>query len=225
MSKIAKMDKDMISLMEETLAKSDLSSLCEVGVLSVGTLIDDSVLDGIPVFRSIVGISKCVGSVSDILFTKKLISFLIEINGVNSRDRKKAIDAWNKSTRYRVRIGEVILNMINRCDDSFKAKALSKLFYTLVLGENNPSMFLRAEKVLSSLSFMDLLSFLSIDREKYKKLGAPDIEPYIGTGLYVEESASFNSDNGCLTLGTVYNITEVGSIIYTILEKDFVDNR
>lgn len=216
-----KNDKDMFSSMEETLAEGDLSFLSNIDVLSVGTLIEDVVLDEIPVLRFIVGLSKCVGNVSDYLFTKKLISFLFNLNEVSSEDRKKAVEAWNQSTRYRVRLGEVLLNMLNRCDDSFKAKALSKLFYALVLIENNPSMFMRAEKVLSSMSIMDLMSFLSINREKYEKLRTPDIEPYIGTGLYVEESASFNS--GILTLGTIFSITEVGRIIYNILGKDFVD--
>lgn len=223
MGGITKNDNDMISSMEETLAEGNLSFLPDDAFLSVGTLIEDVVLDEIPVIRSIVGIRKCLGNVSDYLFTKKLISFLFNLNEVSSEDRKKAIEAWNKSTKYRVRVGEVILNMLHRCDDSFKAKALSRLFYALVLIEKNPSMFMRAEKVLSSLSIIDLISFLSIDREKYEKLRTPDIEPYIGTGLYFEESASFNS--GVLTLGTIFRITDVGRIIYNILGKDFVDKN
>lgn len=52
--------------------------------------------------------------------------------------------------------------MIERCDDTAKSKWLSMLFKELVLGQNNFCLFMRAEKVLSSLSVMDMQTFLKL---------------------------------------------------------------
>ena len=137
--------------MELTMDKANLSVIAGLGEVAIDAIIEEGVLRDIPIIGSIVGTGKCIKNVSDVLFTKKLIAFLFELRDTDAHEREEAIERWENDARYRVRVGETLLNMINRCDDTQKAKWLSKLFYHLVLKKGYSDVFMRSEKTLSSL--------------------------------------------------------------------------
>ena len=215
-------EKGILSLaesMELTMDKSNLSVVGDIGEVIIDAALDDGIFKDIPVIGAIVGAGKCIKNVSDVLFTKKLIAFLFELRDTDVHEREKAITQWESDAKYRIRVGEVLLNMINRCDDTQKAKWLSKLFHELVLKRNETELFMRAEKVLSSLSVTDILKFLAIPQSSYTTLSLEEGEPYANSGLYRMEPGGLDMiEEGALGLTeSKMRITIVGKWIYMTL--------
>lgn len=203
--------------------KGNLSVLGDIGEVAIDAIIEEGVLRDIPIIGSIVGTGKCIKNVSDVLFTKKLIAFLFELRDTDAHEREEAIERWENDARYRIRVGETLLNMINRCDNTQKAKWLSKLFYHLVLKKGYSDVFMRSEKILSSLSVMDVYSFLALPKDKYMTLTIEETEWYSNSGLYMmEDHGEINGIEFIQIPQTKMCVTEVGMYIYNILnETDF----
>lgn len=209
--------------MELTMDKGNLSVLGELGEVAIDAVMDDGVLRDVPILSTVVGLRKCFRNVSDVLFAKKLVAFLYGLKEADSQQREKAIAKWECDSKYRIRVGETLLNMINRCDDTQKAKWLSQLFCELVLKRGRGDMFMRAEKVLSSLSVMDVYTFLEQPKDKYKELSLEDGELYANCGLYrMVNVEPVLDDEGYMSMPEVrMHVTEVGMWIYEILTDQY----
>jgi hypothetical protein len=211
---------DLAQSMEQTMEIGNLSMITDVGEAIMDSALDDGILKDIPILGSIVGAGKCIKNISDVLFTNKLIAFLTGLKDAGAEERKAAILKWEDDAKYRMRVGEALLNMINRCDDTQKAQWLSKLFYELVLKQQRSELFMRAEKVLSAMSVMDVMSFLDLPQSTYENLSLEKGEPYANSGLY-----RINAPNGYVAVevlrikNTTMRITEVGKYIYMILNS------
>lgn len=211
---------DLAQSMEQTMEIGNLSMITDVGEAIMDRALEDGILKDIPILGSIVGAGKCIKNISDVLFTNKLIAFLTGLKDADAEERKAAILKWEDDAKYRMRVGEALLNMINRCDDTQKAQWLSKLFYELVLKQQKSELFMRSEKVLSAMSVMDVMSFLDLPQSTYENLSLEKGEPYANSGLY-----RINAPNGYVAVevlrikNTTMRITEVGKYIYMILNS------
>lgn len=203
--------------MEETLEVENFDFLADIGEIAIDAVMSDGVLKEVPILGSLVGIGKCLRNVYDLTFAKKLIAFLFGIKDSDQRERIEAIQKWEESTKYRIRVGETLIGMIQRCDDSVKAAWLSKLFYELVLKRGYSRLFMRAEKVLSSLSVMDVQAFLALPQREYSYLSENNCEPFVGSGLYMNAIAKAPIDGNLNLDDRECKITEIGIWIYKIL--------
>lgn len=212
-------DKSLSESMTTTLL-SDLGFLENIGDGLIDLFANNEVIQNIPIIGTINGVCKNVKNIHDAIFVKKLLAFLFPIKNVTCEKRAEAIYKWEHDKNYRGKVGDAFLGMIERCDDTAKSKWLSMLFKELVLWQNNFCLFMRAEKVLSSLSVMDMQTFLN--KDKYKNLSLKESEPYLGSGLYKNPQLS-NIDSECLDLSNVHcEITEIGSLMHSILNKEGV---
>ena len=205
--------------MQQTVEHSNLHFVEDIGEILIDAIMDDGILKDVPILGAIAGVGKCIKNVYDIRFAKKLIAFLIPIKEVTPEQRAKAIRRWEQDSNYRGKVGDTVLGMIERCDDTLKAMWLSKLFYELVLKKNSSRLFMRAEKILSSLSVMDVQTFLNMPKDKYQRISEAECEPFIGSGLYQLPKISAPV-NGKLSFNNNYCVpTEVGVQIYQILNE------
>jgi len=201
-----------------TLQAENLSVVGDLAEVGIDAVIDDCILRDIPILGVIVGVEKVIGNISNVLFTRKIAAFLFNLKDIDSERRRKAIEKWEEDSKYRIHVGEALLNMINRCDDTQKARWLSELFYELVLKRGMSGVFMRAEKVLSSLSVMDVMSFLDLPKDKYYLLSVEEAEPYANSGLYIIKPTEAQVAVEILEITkTEMQVTEVGVWIYNIL--------
>lgn len=211
-------DKSLATSMQQTVEYSNLEFVGNIGEILIDAVLEDGVLKDVPILGAIVGVGKCIKNVYDIRFAKKLIAFLIPIKDVPPKIRVEAIEKWENDENYRGKVGDTLLGMIERCDDTIKADWLSKLFNELVLKRNYSRLFMRAEKTLSSLSVMDVQAFLNMPIEHYSRIKQEDCEPFIGSGLYQPPKLSEPMD-GNLDLDDTYcEPTEIGHWIYRVLK-------
>lgn len=210
-------DEKSVSLaMRETISSEHLNVLEDIGEVVFDSTLNEGLLKEIPVISTIVGAGKLVANIKDYLFVNKLISFLYPIKDTSAEDRIKAIEQWETDSKYKVRVGETLLGMIDRCDSKIKAEWLSRLFYELVLKRQWSNLFMRAEKILSSISVMDMQYFLDLKQDQYSQIDANMSEPFLGTGLYQNAALVWKdiNDDGS---GYVCEISEVGIWMYHIL--------
>ena len=203
--------------MEQTIEYGNLDFLSELGEIVIDAVLSDGVMREVPIWGTIVGMSKCIKNIYDIQFAKKLIAFLLPLKDVEPEKRKVVIKRWEKDENYRGQVGDTLLGMIQRCDDAMKAKWLSQLFYELVLKRGESRLFMRAEKTLSSLSVMDVQAFLNMSQDHYLHIKEEEYEPFIGSGLYQSPQIEF-TNNESLDLSNKYcGPTEIGFWIYNVL--------
>ena len=209
--------------MELTMDKGNFSNLTEWGEFALDAVLNEGLMRDVPILGTIVGAGKCIRNVSDILFAKKLIAFFSGLSDTNARDRKEAITKWESDAKYRIRVGETLLNMVHRCDDTQKARWLSQLFCELVLKKGWGDMFMRAEKVLSGMSVMDVMAFLELPKKDYSCMTIEDGERFFHSGLYVSKGGGLEvDDEGTATIEPdKLHITEVGMLIYEILNNQY----
>lgn len=206
--------------MEQTIEYGNLEFLEGIGEILIDSVLDDGLLKEIPVLGSIVGVGKCIKNVYDLRFAKKLIAFLYSLKDTTSQERVEAIEKWKNDENYRGKIGDTLLGMIERCDDTLKAAWLSRLFYELVLKKNWARLFMRAEKTLSVLSVMDVIAFLHMPEDYYMRIPESECEPFIGSGLYQSPRIAGTKRDGMLDLeDKECEITEIGYLIYNTLKK------
>lgn len=210
-------EKSLAASMEQTIEYGNLEFVSDLGEIMIDAALNDGILKDVPILGTIVGVSKCIKNIYDIRFAKKLVSFLIPIKDVAPEKRAEAIKKWEQDENYKGKVGDTLLGMIERCDDTVKAIWLSKLFYELVLKRNWPRLFMRAEKTLSSLSVMDVQAFLNMPEDYYHHIKEEECEPFIGSGLYLNPQLESSVD-GTLDLSNKYCVpSEIGVLIYDVL--------
>lgn len=203
--------------MKQTLEVSNLEFVGDFGEIAIDSIINEGFLRDVPLIGTLVGAGKCIKNIYDAHFAKNLIAFFIPLKDTTPEERAKAISKWENDENYRGKVGDTLIGMISRCDDAVKSVWLSKLFKELVLKHNYSRLFMRAEKILSSLSVMDVQAFLNRSRNVYSYIRARDVEPYVGSGLYNNPKFQEPIDGNLDLDDQNCEVTEVGYWIYNVL--------
>lgn len=166
----------------ETLKKSDLK---DVGVDIAEAILDSTLKDGIlkdiPILGSIISVGKTSSKIRDILFLKKLLYFIKEVKDIAPKDREKVISEIDNSDKYRLKIGEKLLYLLDKADDHEKTLLIGKFFRAFLLQEIDYDIFLRGCAVIDKSIIQDLNWFLKND---WEKLRIEEAGEYINWGLF-----------------------------------------
>jgi hypothetical protein len=223
MKKLAEISK----VFEETIKDSNLQHAA-TGLTETLTdsILSDGVLKDIPIVGTIIGLGKTALKITDLLFLKKILFFLSELNKVSIDDRKEMIDKIDSSDKYRVKVGEKLLYIIDKCDDYENAQYVSKLFVCFLEDNINYGDFLRASRLIENIYIDDLLEFIDDDRSEIED---EELGNYEGTGLYIpytEEVEVTDQDDWKSTDKYVVNggktkwyITRISQLIRNVLSK------
>lgn len=167
------------------------SSLCDIGIdgseILIDSVISDGVLKDIPIVSTLVGLIKSSSSISSMLLLKKIIYFLNGIKDISPEKRSEMIASIDKSPKYKTKIGEKLLYIINRCDDHDKASLVAELFKAFLNKEIEYDDFLQGSYILNSIYIDDFVFFLNLDENN---LCIEDAMLFLNLGLC---SISLNS--------------------------------
>jgi len=219
--------KQISNSFEETLKDSDLQNV-SIGLAEVlsDSFLEDGLLKDIPIVGTIVGLGKVSIKITDLLFLKKIISFLSELETISVKDRKMMIDKIDSSEKYKIKVGEKLLYIIDKCDDYENAKYVSMFFAGYLEGDIEYSDFLKGSKAIERIYIGDLIDFVKDDRTT---LEPNELEDYQGTGLYetyAEEISIRDQDDWKAHDKYVVEggeprgyITDIGAMIRKVLKK------
>lgn len=175
MDKIVALPKTM----SETLVQSDLSSVVIDGVeIGIDQCLSEGVLRDIPIINSIVSIVKATQSISNYLYLKKIVSFLTGIKDVPKEKREQEIRKIEESKKYRNKVGEQLLFILDHCEDNIKAEYISYWFGAFLKEEISYTDFLKGASAINNMATEDFESFINDSFDLYL-----DNSVYIGAGL------------------------------------------
>lgn len=211
----------------DTLKNSDLQ---EVTVDLVETMTDSLLKEGlirdIPIINILLGIGKTTVQIKDYLFLKKIIYFISELSAIPSVKRSEMITKIDSSKEYRIKVGEKLLYIIEKCADHEKSQIIARLFKSFINGIISYSEFLRASSIVERILSEDLQWFVQND---FEELELEKVGDLVNSGLFeispisitVEDQWDHKQSNKYIVEGDKINvtITTIGKIIREELRK------
>lgn len=168
--------------------------------LFVDSKLAEGVLKELPGTNILIGAFKGFTSIQDALFVNKLSAFLKEIKDIPVEEREALVAKIESSEKYRTKIGEKLIYIIDKCDDTEKAQLNAILFKAVALKKIDYDTFLRCALVIERCMLNELQEFILQDEESYSIEYYSD---YLSWGLLqfapfyieLEEISSYDEHN------------------------------
>ncbi|MCJ8153443.1 sister chromatid cohesion protein PDS5 [Chryseobacterium sp. SSA4.19] len=141
-----------------------VTSLIEV---PLDSYFDNDIISKIPVLKTFIDIYNLGTSVSDKIFANKLIHFLNELEDISSELILKEIQYIDDSEKYNHKVGEKIIEILNRIDSDGKPKIIGRLFRNFIDKKIEYSVFLKFADIVEKTFYYDLLSLRSCTDGKF----------------------------------------------------------
>jgi hypothetical protein len=119
--------------LEKTIGRSDLSSLArDLDEVALDSLLEPGILRDIPILGALAKGANFVFSVRDCLFLKKLSKVLFCLDSVPWETRNDFCDSLKSDPKFRQRLMDGVILLIERLDDVEKADLFGKIFSAYV---------------------------------------------------------------------------------------------
>ena len=211
---------ELESILKDKNLQDASKELVEVGLDAV---LEDGLVKDIPIIGTLSSLIKVGRNISDRLFAKKILAFLVCIDGVSVLDRQSMIDKINDSKKYKVKVGEKLLFMLDKADDDEKASWIGQLFKAYLEKKLSYQDFLLGSKLLNAIDRESFLNFLDLNSE-YMVTIDYELSDYsdfywtlISSGFYSLNVESTNGEintNGDLRVKQTMHLTSIGDKIY-----------
>ena len=140
---------------------------------------------------ALIGVARVGINIQDKLFLKKIIIFLRGIDDIDPIERKKMIESIDNSKKYRLKVGEKLLYILDSCNDYEGSERVSKLFKAFLAKEITYNEYLETAGVLAKLSSRELKIFL--DTYEFHIMNE-DAKELTYTGLVYSETEEISVD-------------------------------
>lgn len=168
---------------EATLKDENLNNIVvDISELALDSLFDTGSLRDLSIVGTMGNLIRFGANIQDKLFLKKILTFLNKLKSISASDRKKMIDNIDESKKYRVKVGEKLLYIINSCEDYETSELVGVIFGELLKGSISYDEFLKVSTVLKGLSMVDFKWFIK-KRERYI-FDLDDIGDLVSSGLF-----------------------------------------
>jgi hypothetical protein len=154
-------DKSLIKTIGENGAQDILS---EMGELTLDSIIDNDSIGQIPIIGTLRSAYKITNSISDYLFIQKLLKFLKELNTLSITEKTEMKNRINNEEKYGKKVGENLLEIINKIDDNDKPKIISKIFKAYINKEIEFQHFLKFSQIVNKSYLPELLNLTEFYR-------------------------------------------------------------
>lgn len=172
---------DEIASFSKTIKDSDLSSIAKNGMeIGIDSVINNELLKEIPIVNTLVSLIKTAYSINTYLFLKKIISFLNGISSISTERRNTMISKIDKSSKYKTKVGEKLLFILDKSDDTEKASLIAKAFFSFLKNTIDYSDFIKIAHIINNIFIEDFYHFIKINP---KRLTEEDAQLYISFGL------------------------------------------
>jgi hypothetical protein len=122
---VAELESSIVRAVGDTAALDIASDWAEMGL---DQLLDDGLVEKIPVVAHLRALWKTGRQLSDLLFTRKLFRFLSQLSSVSEVERATFVQELEQDPKLRSRVGEHVLLLLDRADDLRKPQLLAAAF-------------------------------------------------------------------------------------------------
>lgn len=199
--------KEKNNLAESLIESVGFSSLSDVSVeasdIALDLLLKDGLFKDIPVIGWLFKSGSAIKSITERLFLKKVALFLYGVGKASLRERKIFKNKLSNDPKYKIKVGENILLLIDRHDRLEKSYMLGQLMSKVITGECTFDLFLRIATALDHSTIEDIKDLYthtknidnlteSVQQNLYKNnLLDMDISAYIISEPYVSISIKY----------------------------------
>lgn len=177
------MKKSIQNSFDLTLTDSNLINIgVDLSELTFDSIIKNDLLKEIPIVSTIINLSKFGANIHDNLFLKKILYFLNNLKDISSEKRKELVENINKSKKYKVKVGEKLLYIIDSCEDYEISELAGTLFKAFIEEKINYNDFLKSTSVIKKLNINEFKWFIK-ERKNYC-FDLIDVRDMISSGLF-----------------------------------------
>lgn len=148
---------------------------------AIDTKIPEGLLKDIPLLSTIIGVFNTISNVKDRLFVQKLLTFLYELKSIEEDKIVEQIIALEDDNKYKTKVGEKLLYIIDKCEDPDKASMTGTLFKAYLEKKLDYNEFLSTTGAIERTPLPDLLFFLNDDSDGWELEGGGS--EYVSYGL------------------------------------------
>lgn len=207
----------------ETLKSREFQDMIvDISETTLDSFFEDDIIKDIPIFGLLFKGKNFISTIQDKLFLKKLLKFLKQLEDTTPEERREQINEIEQNPRYKTKIGEKLMYLIDKCEDSEKAEILGILFKNFILKKISYDNLLRCTNSINTLSTRDLEEFIKKDTfiEAFIKTRA---NIYLNSGLVTFKLRSnlqridraINTED----IEIIYVPSDLGELLKTILKK------
>jgi hypothetical protein len=131
-------------------------AITQLGEVTIDTFMKEGVLRDIPIIGTLVGLGRAGVAIRDLLFVKKLQAFLVELEKV-SEEREKFVHEMDADPVVRDRVGMQLIVLLERFEETDKARLLGKAFAAYLRSAIDLGAFLRMSRAIDRCFVDDLL--------------------------------------------------------------------
>ena len=164
--------------MEDNLNKSLIASVAsdltpvtvDLREVVFDSLLKDGFLKDIPFGNTIISLIKAGANIRERIFAKKLFKFLFELKSIPQLERIQFAERLEDDEETRNSVGEKVLTILDKLDDTGKASMVGKLFRAFIHQYFDYTTFLRLSYIVNRSFTSDLNSLgscFSLDKHTY----------------------------------------------------------
>lgn len=148
---------------------------------TIDSQLPDSFLKELPLLSIVVGTFNTISNIRDRLFVKKLLMFLYELKSISEDKIVEQIISIEDDNKYKTKVGEKLLYIIDKCEDPDKASLTGTLFKTFLEKKIDYDEFISGTNIIEKTPLPDLLWFINKDFDKIDLDGGGS--EYVSYGL------------------------------------------
>lgn len=153
--------KKLSNSLEETIKDTNLQDVtADLAETFTDAILKEGLLKDLPIIGTIIGLTRVTISLNERLLIKKLIYFMSELKTIDADKRRRLIEEIDSSEIERIKVGEKLLYIIDKCDDHTSAKYIAILFSSFLNEDISYEEFLRGSTILQRLLIQDIEQFI-----------------------------------------------------------------
>lgn len=184
-------EKTSSSLLETIASPTTSDTLKEYAEVGIDYFIEDGAYKDIPIFNTIISVCKIGISISDHRLMSKISKFIYRLSDVSVEERSKTLNELENDEKYRRKIGEFLLEILDKVESEKKPEILAKIFKAKAQNTITVEMFYRLCKVAESVSLIDLPElrrFLNSNHEERLTFDEVFLQSLVYCGLAKSDS-------------------------------------
>lgn len=174
------------------------------------------IFETIPVIKTLFIFPKTYTAVKDLLFGKKLVSFLFSLKDLPQDKRINEIIKLEDDPKHEYKVGEKIIFLIGKIEDANKASILGKLFKFLLEEKLNFSEFIRASKALDILYLEYFNQFIN---DNWEDTELEQAEELMSAGLVKASLKPYTQTHGIASPKIICKPSDLGLKLQSLLKN------
>lgn len=198
----------------------------DINEVFLDSFLESGIIKDIPILGLVSKVINIGNTIQERLYTKKLLTFLKQLEDTKPEDREKEINKIDENKNYKTKVGEKLLYIINEADDCEKAEYIGVLFKLFLEQTLSYVDFIRCVNCINKTNIIDLNFFI---KETFiERYINSNIENYLNTGLITQEYKDPMNENYKKNLinyeraNIKYNISNIGIYIRRYLNPTII---